>query len=73
MVKIDREVKDRCPGLYKRLGQLDLDVGYFAMRWVMGLFSADLARGVVMQLWDLLISFGLASLKWFTVSVFMQI
>lgn len=43
------------------------------MKWIMNLFSTDLNRSLVVHIWDLLLNFGLASLKWFTVSVFIHL
>lgn len=43
------------------------------MKWVMGLFSTDLIRGLVICFWDLVLTFGLNSLVWFVVAVFMAL
>lgn len=40
------------------------------MKWIMGLFSYDLHKDLLMKLWDLICLYGLASLKWFIVSIF---
>lgn len=40
------------------------------MKWVMGIFASDLCRVVLMHLWDLILNFGIGSLKWFIVSIF---
>lgn len=42
------------------------------MKWVMGLFASDLCRVVLIHLWDLILNFGLESLKWFIVSIFIN-
>lgn len=43
------------------------------MKWILGLFSTDLKRNVLIHLWDLIINFGIVALKWFIVSLFIYI
>lgn len=43
------------------------------MKWVLGLFSSDLSRNVLMYVWDLIINFGVVALKWFIVSLFVYV
>jgi hypothetical protein len=43
------------------------------MKWLMNLFSTDVSRSLVIHIWDLILNFGLPSLKWFTVSIFIHI
>lgn len=73
MQKIERQVKQKCPNLFDKLEKSDLGVEYFAMKWLMNLFSTDVSRSLVIHIWDLILNFGLPSLKWFTVSIFINI
>lgn len=52
---------------------MDFNIEYFAMKWVLDLFSSDLNRNVLIYLWDLIINFGIVALKWFIVSLFVYI
>jgi hypothetical protein len=40
------------------------------MKWLMGLFSYDLSKHVLLYFWDLIINFGIPALEWLIVSIF---
>ena len=52
------------------LRKYDLNVDYFAMRWILGLFSYDLDSEILMKVWSMICLSGLKGLKWLIISIF---
>ena len=61
----------KVPKVVQKLDELDFNVEYFAMKWVMSLFSYDLHKETLYYLWDLLLTFdGILTMKIFIISIF---
>ena len=40
--------------MHKHLDRMGFELNYFVMKWIMGLFSEDMSKTMVLALWDLI-------------------
>lgn len=69
MSQIEEYVEKNNEKVFEHFEKNDLTIEYFAMRWIMGLFSYDIERETLMYLWDLICFHSLKALKWFIVGI----
>jgi hypothetical protein len=69
MLELDQEIKMMLPELYDHLANNDFDIEYFAMRWIMDLFSQDLDKKILLSFWDILCQTDIKMLTYFVISI----
>ena len=57
------------PKLHRHLEDNGFELNYFVMKWVMGLFSEDMPKPMLLAVWDVLCQAGLDFLPSLIISV----
>lgn len=52
--ELENEFKVVLPQVYDHLDYCGFELNYFVMKWIMGLFSEDMSKTMVLAVWDLL-------------------
>lgn len=74
MADVEQIISQSLPKLYKKLDDLDFNIEYFAMKWVMSMFAYDFNRETLFYLWDIFLTFdGLSAMKMFVLAIFEEL
>lgn len=68
--QLEEEFKAEMPELYTHLEELEFELNYFVMKWIMGLFSEDLPKHLLLSFWDCLCQTDLYMLLCLILTIF---
>jgi len=51
---LEQEFQILLPEVYQHLSVKGFELNYFVMKWIMGLFSEDMSKTMMLALWDLI-------------------
>lgn len=57
------------PALSEHFYEEDLELNYFAMKWIMGIFSEDMNRGLLLRFWDILLNTEISMLIYTVIAI----
>jgi hypothetical protein len=67
---LDHELQFLLPEVYSHLESNGFEINYFVMKWIMGLFSEDMSKTMVLGIWDLLCQTDVYMLIYVIVAIF---
>lgn len=67
---LEEEFRTLLPDVYDHLELQGLELNYFVMKWIMGLFSEDMAKPLLLSVWDLLCNSDVYVLMYVIVELF---
>lgn len=70
--QLEEEFRSLLPETYVQLERCGLELNYFVMKWVMGLFAEDMSKTMLLAVWDALCHSGLHFLSYLIIQIFRQ-
>jgi hypothetical protein len=67
---LEHELTVLLPEVAAHLEQSGFEANYFVMKWIMGLFAEDMAKPMVLAVWDLLCQTDLLVLVYVVAAIF---
>lgn len=67
---LEQELHALLPEVASHLESCGFEANYFVMKWIMGLFAEDMAKPMVLAIWDLLCQTDLLVLVYVVVAIF---
>lgn len=67
---LDQEFQNLLPDVYNHLDSCGFELNYFVMKWIMGLFSEDMSKPMVLGIWDLICQTDVYILIYVIIAIF---